>query len=228
MRFATFAILLALSLCGNAIASLPTDPVVAASTPVDVHAVQPSPAQATVKPTPQNSALFSAPPAYPEQALRSGIGGTVILQVTFNATGIPVDIQMASSSGNESLDKAAIESAKDWRMRPREKDGPVVAGTVRIPIKFDPRSQPYNSTIASVHPSPEYPLDALKNGISGTVDLLVRIDATGEPIDIEVETSSGSRELDRAAVDTMKKWRFYPHLEHGVAVKWVARIPFVF
>lgn len=72
---------------------------------------------------------------------------------------------------------------------------------------------------------PEYPANALRDGRSGTVLLKVGIDADGNPGDIEIEKSSGTRALDRAARDAVRQWRFSPKTVGGVPVASELSVP---
>lgn len=56
--------------------------------------------------------------------------------------------------------------------------------------------------------APAYPLAARRRGIEGAVLLHVRFDASGQPREISVMTSSGSPMLDDAARDAAARWRF--------------------
>jgi protein TonB len=56
--------------------------------------------------------------------------------------------------------------------------------------------------------APSYPLAARRRGIEGEVLLHVRFDASGQPREISVMTSSGSPMLDDAARDAVARWRF--------------------
>ncbi len=56
--------------------------------------------------------------------------------------------------------------------------------------------------------------------------ILVGVD--GAPKDIKVETSSGYRELDQAAIETARKWRFNPTIRNGQKVEGYARVPINF
>ena len=56
--------------------------------------------------------------------------------------------------------------------------------------------------------------------------ILVGIDGT--PKDIKVEKSSGYRELDRAALDAARRWRFNPEIRNGRKVEGYARVPVSF
>jgi protein TonB len=77
-------------------------------------------------------------------------------------------------------------------------------------------------------PQPEYPASALRSGQTGTVRVRVEVDAQGVPGAVVVVDRSGSRDLDRAAVDAVKNWRFQPALRNGQAVPGVIEIPFDF
>src|SRR5690606_32638682 len=57
-------------------------------------------------------------------------------------------------------------------------------------------------------PGPDYPRGALRRGESGEVLLRIHVDADGRPERIEVASSSGFRELDRAAERAVRRWRF--------------------
>ncbi|KAF1697725.1 energy transducer TonB [Pseudoxanthomonas koreensis] len=64
--------------------------------------------------------------------------------------------------------------------------------------------------LADQSPSPRYPPEAMRRGDAGTVVLLVAVDPEGRPVSIDVTRRSGSRELDRAAVEAVSRWRFEP------------------
>lgn len=75
-------------------------------------------------------------------------------------------------------------------------------------------------------PAPVYPRNALRDGIEGTVMLEVTVDENGNPIDVVIAVSSGSRELDRAAREqVLRAWRFQPAMQNGHAVRAIGRVP---
>jgi protein TonB len=84
---------------------------------------------------------------------------------------------------------------------------------------------------SSVDPSsrannpPNYPREALRQGIEGTVVLLISIDAQGNVLDIKVERSSHNRDMDREAVQAARRWRFNPAVENGQPVASTVRVP---
>lgn len=67
-------------------------------------------------------------------------------------------------------------------------------------------------------PPPEYPAAALRAGASGDVALRILVGADGRPDEVTVVGSSRNRALDRAAVQTVRRWRFEPAMRDGVAV----------
>lgn len=69
------------------------------------------------------------------------------------------------------------------------------------------------SPLPDQSPSPRYPQDALRRGETGTVILQVQVDAQGQPVSVDVSQRSGSRDLDRAAVEAVSRWRFSPALD---------------
>lgn len=62
---------------------------------------------------------------------------------------------------------------------------------------------------------PQYPREELRRGIGGTTVLIISIDANGGVLDVEVQNSSGNRNLDRAAMQAARKWRFNPAVKNG-------------
>ena len=67
-------------------------------------------------------------------------------------------------------------------------------------------------------PAPAYPRNALRSGASGDVQLRIEVGADGVPTEVEVVGSSRNRDLDRAAVQAVRRWRFQPAMQNGVAV----------
>ena len=58
--------------------------------------------------------------------------------------------------------------------------------------------------------------------------LLVEIDNQGRALGATIERSSGSRNLDRAAVQAAPNWRFRPGMRDGVAIGGTVRVPINF
>ncbi len=77
-------------------------------------------------------------------------------------------------------------------------------------------------------PPPRYPSEALRRGESGTVLVRVEVDANGAPAGVALVQRSGSRDLDRAAMEAVRKWRFMPAQRDGQAVAASLVIPIDF
>ncbi len=75
---------------------------------------------------------------------------------------------------------------------------------------------------------PNYPPAALRRGDRGTVVVRVEVDASGAPAGVALLQRSGSRDLDRAAMEAVRAWRFQPAQRNGQAVPGTLEIPFDF
>lgn len=75
-------------------------------------------------------------PKYPERAQREGWEGAVLLRVLVNRQGRPESIEVTHSSGFETLDRAAMDTVKDWRFHPARYGEREVESWVKIPIIF--------------------------------------------------------------------------------------------
>lgn len=74
---------------------------------------------------------------------------------------------------------------------------------------------------------PDYPAKAARNGESGTTTLALLVGVDGRVSSARVEHSSGSRDLDRAAVNALSLCRFQPATENGVAQAAWAQLAYV-
>ena len=77
-------------------------------------------------------------------------------------------------------------------------------------------------------PAMKYPADAQRNGETGTVVVRIEVGADGEPTAVTVVSRSGSRSLDRAAVQAAERWRFRPAQQNGRAVAAAVEVPIAF
>jgi len=73
--------------------------------------------------------------------------------------------------------------------------------------------------VAVSHPTPKYPAEARRGHITGKSLFHLHVSyATGDVTSVEILTSTGHPILDKAAVDTLKRWKFRPHSVIGVKV----------
>lgn len=59
-------------------------------------------------------------------------------------------------------------------------------------------------------PAPSYPPEEQRRGITGSTTLLVLINRCGESRGVQVEHSSGNRNLDRSAMQSSRRWHLAP------------------
>jgi TonB family protein len=78
-----------------------------------------------------------AAPSYPAKARAHGWEGRVVLVLTIDERGRVTAVEIAESSGRTALDDAAREAAGEWTLAPALRDGEPVAGTLRVPVRFE-------------------------------------------------------------------------------------------
>jgi protein TonB len=74
---------------------------------------------------------------------------------------------------------------------------------------------------------PDYPVRAAREGIGGTTLLALLVGSDGRVTSSRIERSSGSRDLDRAAVNALSLCRFKPAANNGVAEAGWAQLAYV-
>ena len=75
-------------------------------------------------------------PKYPPLAREKGYEGTVYLRVLVRADGRVGQLAIDRSSGHEILDRAAVDSVKEWAFLSAKKGGKPVESWVLLPVKF--------------------------------------------------------------------------------------------
>lgn len=65
--------------------------------------------------------------------------------------------------------------------------------------------------------NPQYPASAAAEGVEGTVSLIVTVGTDGNVEKVSVSKSSGDARLDSAAVAAVKKWKYKPAVQDGIA-----------
>lgn len=74
---------------------------------------------------------------------------------------------------------------------------------------------------------PDYPARAARNGETGTVTLALLVGANGRVQDARIQSSSGSRDLDRAALNALSMCQFKPAMNNGVPEAGWGQIAYV-
>ena len=80
--------------------------------------------------------LSKTPPEYPENARENRVEGTTAVEITIDKQGKVQDPIVKQSSGNEELDKAAVQAVSAWAFEPATLDGKPVAVYYTITIRF--------------------------------------------------------------------------------------------
>jgi len=86
----------------------------------------------------------------------------------------------------------------------------------------------WNTPLYKFNPKPRYPREALQRNIEGTVLLQVHVNDRGTAERVEIEKTSGSPLLDKAAEVAVRHWEFIPARRAGIPVASVSRIPIRF
>lgn len=85
-----------------------------------------------------NAAYLNNPaPDYPPAARAAGEQGKVLLKALIDHQGHVAEISVRKTSGYPSLDHAALNSVKQWRFVPAQRQGETVAAWVLVPVLFD-------------------------------------------------------------------------------------------
>ena len=119
---------------------------------------------------------------------------------------------------------------------------PSAEGNVAVPPVSTPTLAPAGSLSGTAVTAPpveaslayrsaplQFPVQALRQHMQGTVLLRVLVDETGKPVTVQVERGSGYALLDRSAREqVLAGWRFQPAIVNGQAVRAWARVPVSF
>jgi TonB family protein len=163
-------------------------------------------------------------PKYPEEASKAGVEGVVILQARTDVEGKVKDVMVLRSV--PALDQAAIDAVKAWVYEPLMIDGQpkeaVFTTTVRFALdgkKPTGQEEKPEKTGEVLVPTlikkvdPVYPEAAAKAGIQGIVLLEATMDEQGNVVKVRVLKSVP--ELDQAAIDALKQWKYEPMIIEG-------------
>lgn len=164
---------------------------------------------------------------YPKDAQEKAIEGRVICQFIVEKDGSIVEVTIASSSGNASLDKEAIrvvQSMPKWK--PGLQKGEPVRVKFTVPINFhfghnskqSKQQEALASWIRTLATNPayneinqyigskiNYPAYALEDRIQGTSTCQFTVKPDGSISDIHVKSSSGESALDNEVVRMVRK-----------------------
>jgi len=136
---------------------------------------------------------------------------------------IALDVEFAFA-GNGRVRQVWLEPARDLeRSRPAQEAAPLVVGDT---LSTNPDAR---AAAAAIPPprrvkdvKPVYPLDAMAQGVTGTVLLDIAIDESGHVSGAKIVRSIPL--LDQAALDAVRGWVFEPTLLNGQPVSLVLTV----
>ena len=163
----------------------------------------PTPAKKKLKkhiPKPKPATAVKAPPLPSPQKEHPA----ATMEQTVGRLELPAEPQPAESI---TTSKAIEQSSRDSKV-----------------VEFIRKARPLYRT----NPSPDYPRLARRRGYQGNVVLEVLVGRNGTVGDLRVSKSSGYPVLDRAALDSVKKWTFVPGMQGNERVKMWVKVPIRF
>lgn len=144
-------------------------------------------------------------PVYPENCVKEGIEGVVILEATTDEFGNVVKVEILRNV-HPDLDKSAVEAVKQWKYAPFifEFEPRPVVFTVTVSFKLAKDKEELKSVGYVNIVFPEYPSDCPEK-IKGIVEVKVNVDKNGNVTEITLRKSLHPC-LDKHALEKVKKW----------------------
>jgi TonB family protein len=169
--------------------------------------------------------IFSPMAPYPEEALKKGIEGTVLVAIDVDSKGLVTNVLPVS--GPPELFQAAIDSAKQWRFNPPENPPIRVQYEITYNHPYEcPGPISTHGAITTGGPletanglkfsSEDIDLGYLlwyfhtkvrKTGVAGEMILSITADTDGRVKKVRI-VKSLSPELDKVALESARKWKF--------------------
>ena len=104
---------------------------------------------------PPPRAIYTPKPVYRAEWAKQGLTGKGVVLVNIDRqTGNVTGARMLTSTGNQQLDGAALQTYSQWRFDPRT----VAVSQLKIPIEFANRPKPPTASRTPLKPAILYPL----------------------------------------------------------------------
>lgn len=158
--------------------------------------------------------------------------GVVILRVTFLASGKVGEVTLVSGLTDE-LNQQAIEAARKIKFEPAKKNGVAVTVTKTVEYSFSLYSEEDDADLQkkaeiTKMPAPDYPKGKSFKGMSGKVELKLKLFPNGN-IEIVQVKSELPQEFRNKAREAVKKIRFKPAIDkNGREVTQIKKIEYEF
>lgn len=142
---------------------------------------------------------------------------------------IPLPAGERDASG---MQRPSVDEDRDAE-RPQVLEAPRPPPPLAAPAPAPTQGPPAGSAtlpelIRRLSPAPRYPPQALRRGERGTVVVRAQIGPDGVPTSVSIASGSGSRLLDRAALDAVRRWRFRPAQANGQPTVGTVTVPIDF
>ncbi|WP_312515388.1 energy transducer TonB [Massilia sp.] len=156
----------------------------------------------------------SPPPEPPKPQVRSAPPEVIVPEVEVDVPPPPVEpqVQASTEAPPEPAPPMQTEAPPQPAAQPSANSG-----------------QMRNAVLANADgcAKPDYPMRAARNGETGTVTLALLVGADGRVQQSRIQSSSGSRDLDRAAVSALSLCQFQPAMNNGAPEAGWAQIAYV-
>lgn len=168
---------------------------------------------------------------YTRDLKKAGAKGTARIKICIDDAGQITATEVLSTSGSAPLDEAARQYAAAIRFEAAIVGGVRQGGCFGLPVTFPPGALPTLSRAAAaasaeaaanrpqIVSAPDlssfYPSDSRERREAGIVRVRACFGADGRVNDATIDQSSGSRNLDAAALKAAKQYRFKPVVKEG-------------
>lgn len=141
----------------------------------------------------------------------------------------PVPADVAGTDGSTGRLGMPAPDPRAAAERPRIVDAPQAPPPPAAPAPAAAPAVADSATpVPLSQPAPRYPRTALNRGIGGTVQVRATIAADGSVERMELATGSGNRDLDRAAMEAVRRWTFKPATRNGQPIVTDVLVPITF
>jgi protein TonB len=142
----------------------------------------------------------------------------------------PVPADVASEDGNASglrVPSDARRPSAPAGEQPRLVEPPPPPSAPPAPAA-PPAIADLEAPVPLSRPAPRYPPEALRRNVGGSVRVLATVAPDGSVERLELAEGSGNRDLDRAAMEAVRRWTFRPATRNGQPVTASVVVPLEF
>jgi TonB family protein len=172
-------------------------------------AVEPSPPKVAGTDVPPPKLHKRVEPSYPEAALREGVSGIVILDLTIDERGAVVATEIVRSIPG--LDQAAMDAVRKWQYAVTRVDGKPVRVRQTVPVSFtlrvpEVRRQRGIPELRRGLPPMVPTMPSAPPAVSAVAEITLAPDGSLAAIDLR----KGERPWSDALIAALRTWRFTP------------------